>query len=317
MPNKPIVTPQYRPAGHQAQLKLFPVTEIEVDGIQMGVLSDGSPYLTLRGLARMCGIDHTALLRLANNWEEEKSKPRGKKLQELLAGQGHSGDALYLRTDGPNGETHAYTDAACMAILEYYAFEATQSSSDVALRNYRLLARSSFRAFIYNRCGYDPDQHIPKSWKTFHERILINDQVPVGYFSVFREIADLVVHMIQKGCPLDEHTVPDGSVGLAWGKHWAAEDLDAKHGPRLKHPHFFPDWFPQSAVNPVDVWIYPAQALGDFRIWLYQHYIPENFPKYVDSKVKKGIFLPSRAELLIAALSKRAPDLPPASDVPN
>ena len=60
---------------HPKQMPLFPVTEVEVDGIQMGVLSDGTPYLTLRGLARMCGIDHAALLRLANNWDEEKRNP--------------------------------------------------------------------------------------------------------------------------------------------------------------------------------------------------------------------------------------------------
>lgn len=56
------IAPSY---GHQSkQLNLFSVTEVEIDGIQMGVLSDGTPYLTLRGLARMCGIDHAALLRL-------------------------------------------------------------------------------------------------------------------------------------------------------------------------------------------------------------------------------------------------------------
>lgn len=300
----------YAPSEHQAQQRLFPVTEVEVDGVQMGVLSDGTPYLTLRGLARMCGIDHTSILRLANNWEEEKAKPRGRKLLELLAGQGHSGDALYLRTVGPNGETHAYTDAACMALLEYYAFEASQSDNEVALRNYRLLARSSFRTFIYNRCGYDPNKHIPESWKTFHERILLNDQVPLGYFSVFREIADLVVNMIQKGCPLDEHTVPDGSVGIMWSKHWVGNNMDSTYGERIKHPHFFPDWFPQSAVNPVDAWIYPAHALGEFRIWLYETYVPKSFPKYVDGKVKQGVFLPSRAELLLAAVQK--PALPPS-----
>ena len=303
--NQP-VTSLYAPTEQQPQQRLFPVTEVEVDGFQMGVLSDGTPYLTMRGLSRMCGIDNSVLVRLANNWAEEKTKPRGKKLQELLAGQGYAGDSLYLRTVGPSGETHAYTDAACMAILEYYAFEASQTDGEVALRNYRLLARSSFRAFIYNRCGYDPNKHIPQSWKTFHERILLNDQVPIGYFSVFREIADLVVNMIQKGCPLDDHTVPDGSVGSLWSKYWTTQGMEETYGNRLKHPHYFPDWFPQSAVNPVDAWIYPAQALGDFRIWLYQNYVPLSFPKYLQGKVKQGIFLPSRAELLLAAVSKPA-----------
>lgn len=143
--------------GHQPkQENLFAITETEVDGIQMGVLNDGSPYLTLRGLARLCGIDHAVLLRLANNWQEEQTKPRGSKIRELLNAQGHGGNNLYVRTMSKSGETHAYTDAVCMAILEYYAFEATQGSNEIAVRNYRLLARSTLREFIYNRCGYDP-----------------------------------------------------------------------------------------------------------------------------------------------------------------
>ena len=45
------------------------------------------------------------------------------------------------------------------------------------------------------------------------------------------------------------------------------------------------------------------EALGVFRVWLYENHIPQNFPKYVGNKVKQGVFLPSRAELLIEAVS--------------
>jgi hypothetical protein len=287
------------------QMELFPVKEVEVDGIQMGVLSDGTPYLTLRGLARMCGINHMPLLRLANNWDAEKQKPRGQKILDLLSAQGHSGESLYIRTMSKGVETHAYNDAVCMAILEYYAFDAEQASNETAIRNYRLLARSSFRSFIYNRCGYDPNKYIPDSWKNFHERILLNDQVPIGYFSVFRELADLVVHMIQEGCSLDDHTVPDISAGSHWSKYWTANDLESSCGARLKHPHFYPDWFPQSAKNPVEAWIYPVKVLGEFRVWVYEQYIPVHFPNYINEKVKKGVFLPSRAELIVSSVSRR------------
>lgn len=286
------------------QMEMFAVKEVEIDGIQMGVLNDGTPYLTARGLAHMCGIDNSVLIRMSNNWPEERLKPRGKKISQLLATQGYSGPSLYIKARGNGGESNAFPDAVCMAILEYYAFEAEQGQNDTALRNYRILARSSFRSFIYNRCGYDPAQAIPDSWRNFHERILLNDQVPVGYFSIFREIADVVVHMIQKGCPLDEHTVPDASVGSIWSKHWQNSGLENEYGARLKHPHNFPDWFPQAAVNPVETWIYPVKALGEFRIWLYENYIPNSFPRYIDGKVKKGVFLPSGAELLIEAVKK-------------
>ena len=210
------------PIGHQTantQLCLFPIKEVEIDGVAMGVLSDGTPYLTLRGLARLCGVDHAAMQRMVANWEEEQKKPRGITIKRILKAQGHPAKVLNIQASS-GAETHVYTDAVCMAVLEYYAFEAKQGSSVHAVRNYRLLARQSFRAFIYSKCGYDPDRHIPDSWRNFHERVLLNDQLPVGYFSVFREIADLVVHMIKAGCPLDDHTVPDISVGMMWGKFW-------------------------------------------------------------------------------------------------
>jgi hypothetical protein len=134
-------------------------------------------------------------------------------------------------------------------------------------------------------------------------------------FSFCQALGDIV--MIQSGCPLDDHTVPDASVGMAWGGHWTSNKFDDVHGARLKHPHFYPDWFPQSAVNPVEAWIYPVKALGDFRIWLYRNYIPVNFPKYLDRKVRTGIFLPSRAELLLEAVSKKGLASPPVAALPT
>lgn len=291
---------------HRPQIPLLPVAETEVDGIQMGVLSDGTAYLTARGLARMCGTPHSVLSRLASGWQEERFKPRGRRIDEALASQGYSADSISLRHVRNGVEELAFPDVVCMAILEYYAFDADNESRVTALANFRLLARSSFRLFIYNRCGYDPAKAIPQPWKTYHERILLNDQVPLGFFSVFREIADVVVHMIQANCPIDSHTMPDGSVGLAWSKHWVAVDGDSAFGVRQKHPHVFPDWFPQSAVNPVEAWIYPLAALGAFRVWLYESYLPVAFPKYIQGKVKSGTFLPSGAELLLTAVKRGA-----------
>lgn len=295
------------PSGQQVQQLLFPVKEVEFDGVAMGVLSDGTPYLHLRGLAKLCGIDSGMLSRLVGNWREERSKPRGQKIAELLEQQGFRGDSLHITTMGPLGETPAYTDAVCMALLEYYAFDAKQGSPETAQRNYRLLARKSFQKFIYDGCGYNPDAHIPESWRTFHERILLNDQMPIGYFSVFREISDLIVHMIKGGCQQDSHTLPDASVGIHWSNRWCRDGLAREFGERCKYPHNFPDWFPQAAANPVSAWIYPIEALGAFRRWLYETYVPVDYPKYVGSKVKQGVFLPARAEALLQSVQRDQP----------
>ena len=136
---KPVSAGVSYDSGHQlskVQQLLFPIKEVEVNGIPMGILSDGTPYLHLRGLARLCGVDHAALLRLSNNWGEEQAKPRGIRIKELLAEHGHVGDALNVQaTTGV--DTHVYTDSVCMALLEYYAFDAVQGSRETAEKNYR------------------------------------------------------------------------------------------------------------------------------------------------------------------------------------
>ena len=49
------------------QVELFHVEkQIEIDGVEMGVLENGIPYLTESGLARMCGIDRKVLNRLGS-----------------------------------------------------------------------------------------------------------------------------------------------------------------------------------------------------------------------------------------------------------
>jgi len=179
----------------QIELPFKSFKHLEVEGIPMGVLNNGTPYLTGRGLARLCGINNAVVVRLSTNWDDEKTKPRGQRIAELLRGQGFTREQLFLETLEDSQKVHAYTDDVCMAVLEYYAFEAVQSSNQIALTNYRILARQTLRTFIYKSVGYDPNNQIPDSWKHYHDRVTLND-LPQGYFSVFREIADIVVYAI-------------------------------------------------------------------------------------------------------------------------
>ena len=73
------------PSPKMVQGCLFQVEkQCEIDGIEMGVLENGIPYLTEAGLARMCGIDRKVLNRLAIEWPIEKTKPRGMSINSLL-----------------------------------------------------------------------------------------------------------------------------------------------------------------------------------------------------------------------------------------
>lgn len=281
----------------QLSLQLKTVRYLEVDGIPMGVLDDGTPYLTSRGLAKLCGVAPSAIITFGANWDEEQNKPRGKKIASLLYEQGFSRDSLFIETSQGEKVVYAYTDEVCMAILEYYAFEAGKNINLTARRNYRILARQTLRTFIYGRLGYDPYNQIPDSWKHYHDRILLND-VPTGYFSVFREIADIVVSAIQQGLVVDTHTVPDISVGRIWSKFWENNELSKRYGERTKFKHTYPDYFPQSQAD-VEAYIYPLSSLGEFRMWLQKHYFPEKFPAYLKGKVKKGLFPASSVELLL------------------
>lgn len=304
-----IVSALSLPSEHHPQQQLFPVAEVEFDGMTMGVLSDGTPYLHLRGLARLCGVDHSVLQRLSANWPEERLKPRGAKIQEVLVAQGASTEALHIWTTGMFGDTHAYADVVCMAILEYYAFEATQSSGGVALKNYRLLARSSLRAFIYKGCGYDPSNQLPALWRNFHDRVSLNfDSVPEGYFSIFKQIADLIVALGQRGLHINDNFVPDISVGQCWGRHWVTIGGDEKFGPRINYQHNYPDYYPQAASNPQVPWCYPEAALGEFQRWFRESYVKEGRLKsYLLNKVKDHTLPAPFVEQAIQLLDHKTP----------
>tara|TARA_R110002073_G_scaffold329479_2_gene511970 strand:- start:12772 stop:13650 length:879 start_codon:yes stop_codon:yes gene_type:complete len=280
----------------QEQLEIIPVTHQVIDGLEMGVLGDGTPYLTARALARLCDVAPSVIITLGLRWAEERHKPRGRKIQGILSQQGYDGEEIVIKTNANAGEVSAHPDAVCMAILEYYAFD---KGNAIALQAYRLLARQSLKLFIYGRLGYDPDNQIPKSWRDFHARMTINNS-PTGFFSVFREISDILVSALQHGMVIDSSVMPDISVGQAWAKHWSSQELSNSFGERKKHPHHFPESFPQTDQ---DVWVYPIQALGDFRLWLQRSYLPGKFPGYIKRKASQGALPVSQVELLLGAIT--------------
>jgi hypothetical protein len=291
----------------QGLLNLKPIKEIEIDGVGMGVLPDGSSYLTARGLARMCGIEHSVVIELVNNWSVEHQKPRGKRIADLMFAQGFSDSKLFVEVEVDGSKHHAFKEPVCMALLEYYAFEAGPNIREQAQRSYRTFARSSLRAFVYTQVGFDSKNYLPISWTNFRDRVsLTYNRVPPGFFSVFKEIADLVIALIESNVPIDHKTVPDISVGIAWGKHWEDGNFDLKYGKRIRYEHNYPEYFPQSVSNPQLPWAYPDAALGEFRNWFRVTYLADKFPKYIRTQEKKRMLSPSIAKLAIEAVGLEA-----------
>lgn len=288
----------------QVALALQVSVSKEVDGIEMGVLSDGTTYLTGRGLARLCGVSSSAIGTRAAEWNECK---RDGKFAKLLYKLQMPRERLFMELEVAGVRTHAYYEDVCMAFLEYYAFESDKPSA-VAQDNFRKLARLSLRAFIYQAVGYEPARVIPTQWRQFHDRIVLN-KVPAGYFSVFREMSELVITAIQNGLTVDSHTVPDISIGMHWSKHWERMGMEGKYGAPRRYPHRYPEYFPQSKVTPMAL-LYPLSALPAFREWIETTYITEAFPAYLNGKVKSGALQATEARKILDVVDRSDEERP-------
>lgn len=286
----------------QGMLNLQIEKQIEVDGVGMGVLTDGTPFLTGRGLARLCGVSNARIVELSADWKDER-RALTKRVKEILASKSIVFDTPHIEINQRSGAFHAYPDVLCIAVLEYYAFDAGESIRETAIKNFRVLAGKALHDFIYSQVGYDPDKHVPAVWRQFHDRVsLTYNSVPAGYFSVFKEIADMIVTLGQAGLSIDSSFVPDGSVGSHWARHWKAENLESKFGARISWDHNFPDYFPQAKSNPQPAKAYPEAALPEFRRWMRENYIGDGkFTKYINNKIKQKELPASFSQIVIEA----------------
>ena len=262
--------------------------EGSVDGVEMGVLENAMPFLTQTGLAKMAGVAQSVISDISREWAEAKasdsaiSKGRLSFLIDYLARHDYNEPNLYIETKVDGAAHYAYPDIVCTAIIEYYAFEST-NKNETASNSFRSLATFGLQKFIYQALGYSPEE----KWKYHNDRIsILQDSAPDGYFIVFKEISGMAVDIIKAGLPVNDRTIPDISVGIAWAKHWETNDLTQKFGERQKYSHNYPPYYPQSASNPQDSWAYPDGALPEFRQWFRHTYLLTKFPKYILTKSK-------------------------------
>ncbi|WP_426195035.1 hypothetical protein [Massilia sp. DWR3-1-1] len=265
----------------------------DVNGIEMGVLENGIPYLTQRGLSGITGIARFAIQGITKEWEdhwndEVLGKDRISFFKEYLNSKGFNEPKLYLES-AQGGVTHfAYPDIVCMAFLEYYAFE-SKADNSMALENYRRFAAYGLRTFIYDALQYVPSD----KWKYYNDRVsLLKDSSPIGYFTIFKETTGLIVDLISADLTVNDKTLPDISVGQTWAAYWKENNLEASYGARIPYEHNYPDYYPQALSNPQKPNAYPDAALPTFRQWFRQSYLPTKFPQYI---LKKANLLPGGA----------------------
>lgn len=271
--------------------------EATINGIEMGVLDNGIPYLTQSGLAIVCGVQRLRIKEITDEWAESVDSGMFKKGRMTFIGtyllhEGFTDEKLYIPIIKNGVEYHAYPDVVCMAILEYYAFEARLAENDTAIRSYRELAKKGLKTFIYEALKYQPED----PWKHYHDRVsLLKDKgtIPDGYFIIFNEIAGMMVDLINAGLAINGNTVPDGSVGSCWARHWSKNNLTASFGERVDCEHYYPDDFLQAKSNPQIINAYPDSSLSEFRRWFKHEYLTTKFPNYI---LKKTNVLPGGKE---------------------
>jgi KilA-N domain len=145
-----------------------------------------------------------------------------------------------------------------------------------------------------------------RSWRIFNDRLdLVSDQVPLGYFCIFRETADIYASFIRGGINPGLKIILDISVGQHWSKFWKKEGLEAKYGPSARYQHRFPAYYSQSLSNPQTPLCYPEDALPSFRRWLREVYVPLKLPIYLKGQVAQSKIGTTEATAAIEALENR------------
>lgn len=270
--------------GHQFVLDVSVAVEKIVDGVEMGVLENGIPFLTQTGLSEVCGVTRSVIYDISQDWirnfdNDVLGKDRNSFLKEYLFTNGYKEPSLYIETESDGAKHYSYPDIVCMAIIEYYAFEA-KNKSDKAIDSYRKFAKYGLQRFIYDSVGYQ----IHDKWRLHNERqSILRNRVPAGYFSVFHEINPLTLDLIHADLPVNDKTVPDGSVGRCWSDHW--KTISHKYADRIKYPHDYPDSYRQSRANGyIEPFAYPDAALPEFRRWFREVYLRTKFPAYILTK---------------------------------
>ena len=282
--------------------------QVERDGIEMGVLENGMPYLSEAGLSRLCGVARSTLQSRVSSWREKTPSSANKEVSQLLKNRGFSGDELFIQVEANGKRINAYTEPVCMAFLEFYAFGSGGPKPE-ALQACRKLLAISFRAMVYQAVDYHPQTTVIQNLQRWAERLDgVKNNTPLGYFCVFQEIGFMIIPLIHSGFIVTDKVIPDISVGQAWAKLWESENLAEKFGERVRYKHQYPSYYRQAAAGAVDAWAYPDEALPLFRYWIRDNYIKTKFPDYLWRAMKKGAISEQQGTAVLTAFDA-APQL--------
>ena len=103
-------------APGQGLLDLQIQKQIEIDGVGMGVLSDGTAFLTGRGLARLCGVSNARIVEMGQDWDKSSAPAMVAGVRRILNDRGLAIDTPYIEIKQRTGVFNAYPDIVCIAV---------------------------------------------------------------------------------------------------------------------------------------------------------------------------------------------------------
>jgi hypothetical protein len=245
---------------------------------------DGVSGMSVSALTRFCGLalgSTTAISNLLRRVEE--TNPETNDLPESL--KPFAGRALRLETNDPQGRL-IVPDEVCLAVTEYYAFDARgYQGQEAARNNFRMAGRAGMRVFIWSQTGFVPEllrESLRANTTTYIERLenIRDHDIGDTMWSTFREGAEVLL-LVEKemGVPVDQLDLCDGSIGSHWstyreGQPWARGVGTYRHVFRDHRGERFPR-------------AYDLSELSYFRQWLRNVYIPYHLPAYLADKYGK------------------------------
>jgi len=196
---------------------------------------DGVSGMIVTSLAKLCGVDQSAITQMLNKIRD--SDPIMNDLEDCL--KSYAGKELRLITNDLGGRL-IILDEVCQAILEYYAFDArSYTGKEIAVNNFRAIAKAGMRFFIWSKTGYLPSElrkEEAKRGSYWYKRIGLamsdsDNPLQAGYFCVyvemmrfFSELEMRVGYVVDdKNLITGQYIVPDISIGLCFN-NWLRSD---------------------------------------------------------------------------------------------
>lgn len=259
------------------------IPAIAVSGlpIDVGILPDGTPFMSGRELARACGISNSTLVGWGEMTPQVGDRHRAGKLANSLATYRYQGDRLFVPIPagtkfGSRANVSAYPYQVCLAFLDYYAFAANKEEARNSLR---LLSEQQLPQFICATVEEPAQKSAPQSSTQSQEdpfRRPLRNGIPVGYFDVGQALADDHAPLLLTP---ELRTALLIHIEKAWNRYWNIQQLSHQYGDR------FP--IPQQRENSwaqLRRYVYPAATLVAFQDWLAWHYLPDRYPSYLQRK---------------------------------